>query len=104
LLQKAVNEGEAPAWQLAFLTDRIAFFEGRPQRYGTQLDYDAEGYSVVYALEDPNSMDELRRSVGLEPLANRVPPREQQTPMNPDRLREYRAGYESWLKSTGWRK
>ena len=27
------------------LEDRIRFFEGRPQRYGTQLDCDAEGNS-----------------------------------------------------------
>src|SRR5262249_37448319 len=36
LLQRAVEEGEIPAWQPAYLLDRICFFEGRPQIYGTQ--------------------------------------------------------------------
>ena len=31
LLEKAVEAGEAPAWQLAYLTDRIAFYEGCPR-------------------------------------------------------------------------
>ena len=43
-LENAVSAGEAPAWQFACLAGRIAFFEGRPQRHGTQLDWDDEGY------------------------------------------------------------
>ena len=103
-LEEAVAETEAPTWQLAYLTDRIAFFEGRPQRYGTQFDYDDQGYTVVYRLEDPERVDQLRRSVGLEPLGDRLPPREIQTPVEPEKLREYRAGYEGWVKSVGWRR
>jgi hypothetical protein len=35
--------GDAPALQAAMLEDRIRAFEGRPQRYGTQFDWDANG-------------------------------------------------------------
>src|SRR4051812_49850747 len=33
LLQEAVAQGEVPALEAAILEDRIAFFEGRPQRH-----------------------------------------------------------------------
>src|SRR5438270_2438863 len=39
LLQEAVAQGEVPALEAAMLEDRVAFFEGRPQRYGTQYDW-----------------------------------------------------------------
>ena len=43
LLEAAAREGRADPAHAAMLEDRIRFFEGRPQRYGTQLDWDAEG-------------------------------------------------------------
>jgi hypothetical protein len=104
LLRKAVGAGEAPAWQLAYLTDRIAFFEGRPQRYGTQFEYDDHGHEVVYRLEDPARVAELRKSVRLSPLGEEVPPNERQIPMDPEKLRRYRAAFEAWAKEVGWRK
>jgi hypothetical protein len=36
LLEQAVEHGEAPAWQLHYLLDRVACFEGRPQPYGIE--------------------------------------------------------------------
>jgi len=103
LLEQAVAQSEAPQWQLAYLIDRIAFFEGRPQRYGTQFDYDQQGYMVVYTVEDPEQVDQLRKSVGLEPLGDRLPPREHQTPLDPEKLRRYRAGSLAWAIEVGWR-
>jgi uncharacterized protein DUF6624 len=103
LLEQAVDQSEAPAWQLAYLTDRIAFFEGRPQCYGTQFDYDDQGYTVVYKLEDPLTVEQLRKSVGLEPLVTPLASREQQTPLEPEELRRHRAGFEAWVKAIGWR-
>ena len=103
LLEQAVDQSEAPAWQLAYLTDRIAFFEGRPQCYGTQFDYDHQGYTVVYKLEDPSTVEQLRKSVGLEPLVTSLASREQQTPLEPEELRRHRAGFEAWVKAIGWR-
>ena len=42
-LQAAAGRGEVPPLQPAMLEDRIRTFEGRPQRYGTQFDWDADG-------------------------------------------------------------
>src|SRR5262245_59980624 len=43
LLRHAVAAGEVAPIHAAMLEDRIAFFEGRPQRYGTQFDWDECG-------------------------------------------------------------
>jgi hypothetical protein len=40
LCENAVNENKADPKNLAYLTDRIAVFEGEPQLYGTQFDWD----------------------------------------------------------------
>lgn len=104
LLEAAAAAGEIPSWQLAYLTDRIAFFEGRPQRYGTQSDYDDEGYIAIWPCEDPQRVNELRAFVGLGPVEERITPREQQTPLAPERLRQLRAEGEQWARRVGWRK
>ena len=102
VLENAVSAGEAPAWQFACLADRIAFFEGRPQRYGTQLDWDDEGYNSVYRLEDSERVNELRATVGLGPL-ERIG-RDGQTVKDPESLRRDRERYEAWARKVGWRK
>ncbi|MDB5306894.1 MAG: hypothetical protein JWO38_1096 [Gemmataceae bacterium] len=43
LSKEAVARGEVPAVEAAMLGDRIAFFAGRPQRYGTQYDWTDQG-------------------------------------------------------------
>lgn len=37
-LKAAAEAGEVPRWQVAYLEDRVRFFEGRPQLYATQFD------------------------------------------------------------------
>jgi hypothetical protein len=102
LLEQAVAAGEAPSWQAAYLCDRIAYFEGRPQRYGTQYDTGADGYVDVYRLEDPANVDQLRATVGLSPLE--CPSRHGQNPRPAEELAVHRAGFEAWAKNVGWRK
>jgi hypothetical protein len=68
-LAEAAREHTVPLWQPAMLEDRIRVFENRPQLYGTQLKPDAHGNMRPHAIEDPERVDERRRAVGLEPLA-----------------------------------
>lgn len=101
LLQHAAESGDVPPWQAAMLEDRIRMFEGKPQIYGTQLETDSEGTVRAYEVEDPEHVEERRRRVGLEPLAERLA-REMPSPRpaDPDRFeREYQA----WLRRVGWR-
>jgi uncharacterized protein DUF6624 len=53
---------------LAYLEDRILVREGRPQRYGTQLEKDGVGWKPL-PTTDPESLDARRRAVGLEPIS-----------------------------------
>ena len=72
LLESAVRSGDASARDLAYLTDRIRVAEGRPQVYGTQLDYDTRGCATPKPSDDPALLDARRASVGLEPVAQYV--------------------------------
>jgi hypothetical protein len=101
LLQAAAGGGEVPAWQPAMLEDRIRMFEGRPQLYGTQLEPDAEGRPRPYPIEDPERLEERRRAVGLEPLAERLAQAERE-PLPKDRER-FEREYQAWLRRVGWR-
>ena len=60
LLKQAVAIDDAPAWQAAMLEDRVCRNEGRPQIYGTQLDWD---------IADPGNVDQRRNDVGLMSMA-----------------------------------
>ena len=101
LLEKAVKAGEAPPWQLAYLHDRIAFFEGRPQKYGTHSDYAADGYLTVCPLLDEKRVDVFRKEAGLSPLEK--PSREGVTPAAPEWLRQRNAEMHDWCVKKGWR-
>ena len=68
LLEAAVAEGDAPAWQLAYLKDRMLVRHGRPQIYGTQYRMTETGKSVPFEIEDPAGVDERRRAIGLPSL------------------------------------
>ncbi|GAB2801328.1 hypothetical protein GCM10027275_54260 [Rhabdobacter roseus] len=50
---------------LAYLHDRICYFEGRPQRYGTQYDTETQRYPV----ENKAAVNQLRAELKLPPLA-----------------------------------
>lgn len=104
LLREAVARGEAEPADAAYLEDRISFFERKPQRYGTQLDWDAEGRLSPWTLEDPERVDEHRRAVGLGPLEESVArAREGAGESPPADPRARLAELEAWAKSVGWR-
>lgn len=67
-LQRAVAAGEAPGGQLAYLADRVAVGEGKPQLYGTQLDSKGPCQMDFLPLDDRAKVEERRRAVGLPPL------------------------------------
>ena len=67
--QKAAARGDLPLWQVAMMEDRIAMFEGRPQKYGSQTVEAPDGSMVLHQLLDPIKVDTWRREVGMEPLA-----------------------------------
>jgi len=76
LLTKAVEQKEALAEHMAYLTDRVLVWEGKPQRYGTQFSdtrfLGLFGELKLQPIEDEANVDARRKEVGLPPLAEYV--------------------------------
>lgn len=102
-MQECAANRRIPAWHAAYLEDRIAMYEGRPQRFGTQwIDDPGDGRSRPWTLADPRRVNELRASVGLPDL-HAIPepgpdlPAEQQ-----EQAREILTWWRNWLAGKGW--
>ena len=107
LLEAAAREGRADPAHAAMLEDRIRFFEGRPQRYGTQFDWDAEGNLSPGAVEDAQRLAERRLAVGLplleeqiEAVRNRATSEGERPPAD---HQAYSRARDEWAASVGWR-
>lgn len=108
LLKEQIERGENPAWQAAFLEDRILFFEGKPQIYGSQFDWNERNVMSPYEIFEPEKIDERRASVGLETPYSEcikahnkaVKKSNEKPPVDFDkRQREF----EDWARQVGWR-
>ena len=75
LLREAAGRGVISAYKLATLEDRVAMYEERPQRYGTQsYQTNVGGETVIYVwpVEHPEQLDSLREAIGTCPMAEYV--------------------------------
>jgi hypothetical protein len=68
LIDRATQNGDAPRWQFAMIDDRIRVYEGRPQRYATQLRHGADGLEP-YPIENEQRVNSMRMQAGLPLLA-----------------------------------
>ncbi len=68
LIERDARRQQGFGQAYALLYDRTQVDLGRKQRYGSQLDTDAAGNSVVLPLDDPAHVDALRAEIGLSPL------------------------------------
>ena len=108
-LQNAAEQGRAEASQPAFLEDRIRSLEGRPQKFGTQFDWDESGEMSPYPeIEDPTNVNELRASVGLPTIEDAIQEMRESmkksTEPKPLDITKRRKEMEEWASSVGWRK
>jgi hypothetical protein len=107
LLRDAAARGEVPPVEVAMLHDRICYFEGRPQKYGTQYDWDEAGELAPWPIEDEAAVDDRRGAVGLPPLAEnsrRLREAAAREGEGPPRNREERhRQFVTWARSVGWR-
>ncbi|MFF9041773.1 DUF4135 domain-containing protein [Streptomyces sp. NPDC014892] len=68
LIEQAARDGDLPWRQVAYVTDALRVQEGRPQLYGTKFRM-REGKLEPCPIEQPEQVDERRRSLRMEPLA-----------------------------------
>ena len=89
------------------LEDRIRFFEGRPQRYGTQFDWDADGSLSLGEVDDPQRLAARRDAVGLPPLEEQIEAaRSRATAEGQQPPADYQAYDDArnrWASDAGWR-
>ncbi|WP_282081423.1 DUF6624 domain-containing protein [Aquimarina algiphila] len=108
LLEKAVNDNKANPKNLAYLTDRIAVFEGKPQRYGTQFDWDKNKELSPYSFDDLTKVNQRRKSIGLNTLEEQTEiirtqaKNENQSP--PIDFEKRKQEIKKWQKKVGWTK
>jgi len=107
LILEAIPEGQANALDAAYLSDRIAVFEGGEQTFGTQFDWDADGLLSPAPIRDPAGVDERRASVGLPPMAETIAHMRAGAAAEgqaaPADLEQRRADFETWARRVGWR-
>lgn len=108
LLKTAVDENKANPVNLAYLSDRIAVFEGKPQHYGTQFDWDKNGEMSPQPFDDLNKVNQRRKSLGLNTLEEQTKViREQVKAENQIPHADFEARkreINEWKKSAGWLK
>jgi hypothetical protein len=104
LLRACVAENRVPAWHAAYLEDRIAMHEGRPQHYGTQWVQDpTDGHYRPWSLSDADHLNDLRGEVGLSPMqpipeiGTALPPEKQ------EEIEQNNRWWRQWFIRKGWR-
>ncbi|WPO82257.1 DUF6624 domain-containing protein [Chryseobacterium sp. JJR-5R] len=106
LLENSIPKTNAEKISMAYLADRIAVFEGRPQLYGTQFDWDENGQLSPNPYDDIHKVNERRTDLGLNLLEDQTiiirnhAQKENRHP--PADLEERNKEMEAWKKSAGW--
>ena len=101
LIDRASEAGDVPRWQFAIIDDRIRVYEGKPQRYGTQLRIGVNGLEP-HPLENEGRVSSMRAQAGLPPLAKTISQaKAQPQPTALEQARRETAELE-FRRSVGW--
>src|SRR6187455_3023619 len=101
LIDIASHAGDVPRWQFAIIDDRIRVYEGKPQRYGTQLRMGANGLEP-FPLENEARVSSMRAQAGLPALAKTISQAKAQPQPTPlEQARRDTADLE-FRRSVGW--
>jgi hypothetical protein len=104
LVSACIADSRLPAWHEAYLEDRIAFQEGRPQRYGTQWVQDpTDGNFRPWSLADTDHINELRSQVGLGPMRSIPEMGPELPPEQQEEIERDNRWWQQWFIRSGWR-
>ena len=107
LIREAAERGEVARKRVAMLEDRSRVFEGKQQRFGTQFDWDEDGEMSPNPIADPETVDERRAEMGLEPLADAVRRMRQRVggegQRPPESYEARQREIDAWCREVGWR-
>jgi len=106
LLSIEVQRKKADPRNLAYLTDRIAVFENKPQNYGTQFDWDEKGELSPNPVDDIKKVNQRRKSLGLNTLQEQTEIIRNQAKaenhLPPEDFEKRKAEMEKWKRKVGW--
>jgi hypothetical protein len=109
LMAEQAEAGAIDPVNVAFLSDRIAMYENRPQSYGTQFVRDNKGQFVAYTLDAPiDQVNQRRHYVGLNTVEERLAELtaqsrlEQEAQPTADQRQVEAKAYDAWRKKVGW--
>ena len=106
LRETKTDDNQSTNINLAYLSDRIAVFEDRPQYYGTQFDWDQNGKLSPNPYDDIEKVNQRRKSIGLLTLEEQTKiirqqaKNENQSP--PVDLEKRNAEMNRWKRKVGW--
>lgn len=107
LLEKEVKVKNANQKHLAYLSDRISVFEGKVQLYGTQFDWNENGELSPYKFDNISSVNERRKSLGLNTLEDQTKIIRKQAELEKERppkdFQKRLKEIEDWRASVGWK-
>lgn len=105
LLLIASESGDVPKRQVALLTDRVRFNEGKPQIYGTVFDWNEDG-ELACDIEDPANVDRRRSAVGLPPFSEALEKHREAVQAEggkpPQDFIAYQHQAREWASRVGW--
>jgi hypothetical protein len=67
-IKKQVKNGSVKGSNYAFLADRVRLAQGKPQLFGSQLEYTAQGNAQSKNLAKPQNVNKRRQKYGMETL------------------------------------
>lgn len=106
LLEDSASKNKSEKINMAYLADRIAVLEDRPQLYGTQFDWDENGQLSPNPCDHPDQVNERRIALGLTLLEEQTQiirsraRKENRYP--PQNLKQRNEEMQAWKKSVGW--
>lgn len=107
LLAAQVNSGDVSAIDVAMLEDRIRAFEGRPQRFGTQFDWDENKQMSPLPLDNYEHVEQRRKHLGMRTMQEEIMAKRKEVMITgekpPADYPLYQQEKEKWLKANGWR-
>jgi hypothetical protein len=100
-IERASDNDDVPRWQFAIIDDRIRVYEGRPQRYGTQLRLGPKGLEP-HPIENEGRVNSMRMQAGLPALAQTLAQARQQPqpPLEDQAARD--AAELEFRRNVGW--
>ena len=106
MIMSTQDLGQHSKEQLAYLSDRIAVYEERPQLYGTQFDWDSAGKLSPQVYDDLVEVNKRRKSIGWNSLEEQTQIIRSQAQKDnnhcPTDLESRRHQIKLWKYKVGW--